>query len=75
MKELFETIMVVVSVALIVIAILTSDLVHVERTTSRPVMSIGGVSIERQVTIDYNKEAKELVDDFIEWCNDTADSF
>ena len=79
MKELFvgmiEIVITVISVALIVIAILTSDIVHVERTTTKPMMSIGGVSIEREVTIDYNKEAKNLVDDIIEWCNDTADSF
>ena len=79
MKELFvgmiEVVMTVVSVVLILMLILTSDIVHVERTVKRPVMSIGGVTIERDVTIDFNKEAKRFLDDFIEWCNDTADSF
>ena len=79
MKNIFvgiiEIVMTVVSIALILMLILTSDIVHVERTVKKPVMSICGVTIEREVTTDFNKEAKKFLNEFVEWCNDTADSF
>lgn len=73
--DFIDTVLVALCIMLLTLLVLTSDFVHVERTKKEEVASIAGYKIEREITIDYNKEAKKFVEEVVEWCNDIADSF
>ncbi len=75
MKNIIVCIETIILVGIIAIGILAFDVIDLKTTVTKPVMTICGVTIEREVEVNLNREAKNLIDNIADKCNEIADQF